>query len=439
MISARAMTTDLLDTMFLGMMQWNFMGLSILLLLFLMWKLDFIATLLNLKAFQAEIPSHLRDLWTEASYQKARSYNIATAKFSMIESIISLALLIVFWQLGGFSWLDQWSRQLFPLAPIREGLFFLGIFFLGQHLLSLPMSIYQTFVIEEKFGFNKITRRLYIVDQLKGLALAAVIGLPLAAAILWIFQSIPHAWLWAWLFFSVFKLLMMWLAPAVILPLFNKFTPMPEGELRSAIEAMAQRCQFPLTGLFVMDGSKRSTKANAFFTGFGRTKKIALFDTLIAKHSTEELVAILAHEIGHFRCKHIPQRLIVSILQSAVVFYLIGLATDPQGAFAKQLFAAFGVGIISPHVGLILFGLLFSSISRLLGIFSNMWSRKHEFEADAYAAKHTGSPEALIAALKTLTTENLSHPTPHSLRILLDYSHPPLGQRLEALAALRGK
>jgi STE24 endopeptidase len=227
---------------------------------------------------------------------------------------------------------------------------------------------------------------------------------------------------------------MMWLAPAVILPLFNKFEPMPEGELRSAIEVMAKKCEFPISGLYIMDGSKRSTKANAFFTGFGKTKKIALFDTLLAKHDTAELVAILAHEIGHFRCKHIPQRLVASILQSAVMFFLIGLATDPRGNFSRMLFDAFGVADISPHVGLVLFGLIFAPIGRLLGIVSNQWSRRHEFEADAYAAEHTGSPASLMSALKKLSTDNLSHPTPHPLRVALDYSHPPLSQRLEALA-----
>lgn len=421
----------------LGAMEWNFMGVGIIILFFLMWKLEFIATILNLKSFQPEIPQHLSDVWTEDAYQKARRYAAVSAKFSIIESTISLMLVLLFWQIGGFSWLDQFSRQQFPDSPISAGLCFLGVLFLGQHLLSLPMSIYDTFVIEEKFGFNKITPKLYAVDQIKGIFLGVIIGLPVGAAVLWIFHTVPHAWFWAWCVVSVFLLLIMWLAPALILPMFNKFEPMPEGELRSAIENMAKRCNFPIVGLFVMDGSKRSTKANAYFTGFGKTKKIALFDTLIAKHSTEELVAILAHEIGHFRCKHIPQRLIASIVQMAVWLYLIGLATDPQGVFARHLFDAFGVSQISPHVGLVLFALLLSPVSRVLGIVFNKWSRRHEFEADAYAAEHTGSPDALISALKKLSTDNLAHPTPHTLRVVLDYSHPPLSQRLQALAALR--
>lgn len=436
MMVPRAMMIELTKNLFLAEMQVSLMGVSILIIFFLMWKLEFFATILNIKAFKPEVPAALRDLWTDEAYDKARAYSTTSARFSIIESTFSLFLLLAFWTMGGFAWLDQWTRSVFPDSPIAMGLMYLGVLFAAQHLISLPLAIYDTFVIEEKFGFNKTTPKLYIIDQIKSLLLAAVIGLPLMAAVLWIFESVPQAWLWAWVCVSVFQLVMMWLAPVVILPLFNKFEPMPEGELRTAIEAMAQRCDFPIVGLYVMDGSKRSTKANAFFTGFGKTKKIALFDTLIAKHSTEELVAILAHEIGHFRCKHIPQRLVASMLQSAVIFFLIGLATDPNGTFSRLLFDAFGVKTISPHVGLVLFGLLFSPVSRLLGIFSNKWSRKHEFEADAYAAKHTGSPAPLIAALKKLTTDNLSHPTPHPLRVTLDYSHPPLSQRLAALEKL---
>ena len=413
------------------------MAVSLFIILFLFWKLELVATLLNLKSFKPEIPAALRDLWTEESYQKARQYSITSARFSIIESAFGLMLLLGFWSLGGFGWLDGLSRAWYPDSPIRTGLAFLGILFLGQYLLSLPLSIYDTFVIEEKFGFNKTTPKLFAQDQLKSILLGIIIGLPLAAAVLWIFQAVDHAWLWAWACISAFQLTMMWLAPAVILPMFNKFIPMPEGELRDAIEAMAKRCDFPVVGLYVMDGSKRSSKANAFFTGFGKTKKIALFDTLIEKHSTEELVAILAHEIGHFRCKHIPQRLVASLIQSALLFFLIGLATDPNGAFARLLFDAFGVATISPHVGLVLFAILFSPASRLLGILSNRWSRKHEFEADAYAAKHCGTPQPLITALKKLTTDNLSHPTPHAMRVMLDYSHPPLSQRLAALENLR--
>jgi len=288
-------------------------------------------------------------------------------------------------------------------------------------------------VIEEKFGFNKSTLSTFITDRIKGLALSAILGLPLAAGILWIFHEVPHAWLWAWAFVTAFQLILTYLAPSLILPLFNKFTPMPDGELKDGIHALGVKCGFPLEGVFVIDGSKRSTKANAYFTGFGKHKKIALFDTLTEKSTQPELLAILAHEIGHFRLGHIRQRLAVGILQTAVIFYLLGLATDPDGKFARLLFDAFGVKEISPHVGLVLFSILLEPVSKLLGVLANAWSRRHEFEADAYAAKVTGNGAALGEALKKMTTDHLSHPSPAALRVWLDYSHPPLVQRLEAL------
>ena len=246
-------------------------------------------------------------------------------------------------------------------------------------------------------------------------------------------SNVAHAWLWAWLVVTAFQLVLTYLAPTLIMPLFNKFTPMPDGDLKREIEALGQKCAFPLTGVFVMDGSKRSTKANAFFTGLGKRKKIALFDTLVEKSSRSELLGVLAHEIGHFRCGHIKQRLAVGILQTAVIFFLLGLATDPEGKFARLLFDAFGVKQISPHVGLVLFSILLEPVSKGLGVLANAWSRRHEFEADAYAAKVTGDGGALAEALKKMTADHLSHPSPAPLRVWLDYSHPPLIQRLAAL------
>jgi STE24 endopeptidase len=219
------------------------------------------------------------------------------------------------------------------------------------------------------------------------------------------------------------------------MPLFNKFTPMPEGGLKQRIEELGIKCGFPLTGVFMMDGSKRSTKANAFFTGLGKKKKIALFDTLVEKSTEPELLGVLAHEIGHFRCGHIKQRLAVGIFQTAIIFFLLGLATDPDGRFSRLLFVAFGVRLISPHVGLVLFSILLEPVSKFLSILANAWSRRHEFEADAYAAEVTGDGAPLAQALKKMTADHLSHPCPASLRVWLDYSHPPLIQRLQALEA----
>ena len=422
--------------MMAAMSDWNFMSVIILVGVFVLWKLEFAATLLNLKAFPTAVPQPLRGLMDETKLDQARAYLRVNARFGILQSTVSLVVLLVFWSIGGFAWLDDFARSFTP-SRLVAGLIFLSSLLLGQSLVSLPFSIYDTFVIEEKFGFNRSTPATFIKDRLKGIALAAVIGLPLMAAVLWIFGNVAHAWLWAWLVVTGFQLILTYLAPSLIMPLFNKFTPMPDGELKQAIEALGVKCGFPLTGVFVMDGSKRSTKANAFFTGLGKRKKIALFDTLVDKSSKPELLGVLAHEIGHFRCGHIKQRLAVGILQTAVIFYLLGLATDPDGKFARLLFDAFGVKEISPHVGLVLFSILLEPVSKALGVLANAWSRRHEFEADAYAANVTGDGAALGEALKKMSADHLSHPSPAPLRVWLDYSHPPLVQRLEALQDVR--
>jgi STE24 endopeptidase len=414
------------------MHDWNILTLAVVISLFLLWKLELAATLLNLKSFPSSVPEELKDVMDSEKLDQSRNYLIVNSRFDGIQSTTSLTLLLVFWACGGFGWLDTIARSIAPMN-VPAGLVFLSALFLGQSLLSLPFSIYETFVIEAKFGFNRITPGTFIADRLKGLLLAAVIGLPLAAGVLWIFNQVDHAWLWAWLLITVVQLVLVWVAPTWIMPLFNKFTPMPDGELKNEIEALGIRCGFPLSGVFVMDGSKRSTKANAFFTGFGKRRKIALFDTLIEKNSTPELLGVLAHEIGHFRRGHIKQRLAAGILQTAAILWLLGLATDPHGHFARLLFDGFGVAEISPHVGLVLFSILLEPFGKLLSVLMHAWSRRHEFEADAYAAEATGDPAPLCAALKRLTADHLSHPTPAALRVWLDYSHPPLLRRLREL------
>lgn len=410
------------------------LAIIILISLFLLWKLEFIATLLNLKTFPSSPPRELDGLMDQEKLDKARSYLSVNSRFGIIQSIFSLVVLLGFWFFHGFPVLDNLVRS-FSENEIVSGMMFLGILFIAQNLISLPFDWHETFGIEEKFGFNKSTPKTFILDRIKGLFLAAIIGLPIIAGILWIFQEVPNAWIWAWAFVTFVQLLLTYLAPSLILPLFNKFTPMPEGELRTKIEELGTSCGFPLEGVFVIDGSKRSTKANAYFTGFGKHKKIALFDTLIDKSTTPEILAILAHEIGHFRLGHIKQRLFVGILQMALIFFLIGLATDKNGTFARLLHDAFFVDQISTHTGLVFFTILLEPASKLLSVLANAWSRKHEFEADAYAAKSTGTPEALATALKKLSSDHLSHPAPHKLRVVLDYSHPPLLQRLRALGS----
>ena len=420
--------------MMTAMNDWNVMALVIVLALFALWKLELAATLLNLRAFPERVPQPLAGVMDESKLDDARAYLRVNSRFDIIRDSTSLCVLLVFWFAGGFGWLDRLARA-HTSSELTAGLAFLAAIFVGQTLLSIPFSAYRTFVIEERFGFNRSTPATFVLDRIKGLLLAALLGLPLAAGVLWIFYHVNHAWLWAWLLVTMFQIILTWLAPSLIMPLFNKFTPMPEGELKQQIEALGRRCGFPLEGVFVMDGSKRSSKANAFFTGLGKRKKIALFDTLIEQSTTPELLGVLAHEIGHFRRGHVKQRLAAGIGQTAVVFFLLGLAVDPQGTFARLLFDAFGVETISPHVGLVLFGILMEPVGRALGVVLNAWSRRHEFEADAYAAEVTGDAAPLAAALKKMTADHLSHPSPAVLRVWLDYSHPPLLRRLERLPA----
>lgn len=394
--------------------------------------LDFISSMLNLKALDPKLPEEFKGVYDDEKYAKSQEYTRVSERYGIITSIYSLTILLAFWFSGGFGWLDQSLRGM-GWSETLTGLAFIGALMFGNSLLNLPFQIYDTFVIEEKFGFNKTTPKTFIVDQIKGVILGIVIGAPLLAMVLWIFGSVTHAWLWAWLAFTAFQLLMMYLAPTFILPLFNKFEPMEDGELKSRIQEMAKKCEFPLTEIHVMDGSKRSTKSNAFFTGFGKRKKIALFDTLIENHGTDELLGVLAHEIGHFKKKHIIQRMVFSIIQTAVIFFLLGLVTDQSSAFARELFDAFGVNHISTYAGLVFFMLLFAPVSRVLAVFGNMNSRKHEFEADAYAADAQGTPEHLIKGLKKLAADNLSNLTPHPFPVFLDYSHPPMLTRIKAL------
>ncbi len=411
-------------------------ALFILIALLALWKLDFIATLLNLKALTPNLPSEFDGIYDEEKYAKSQEYTRVSARYGIITSLFSLTVLLAFWFGGGFGALDSWLRSM-NWGETVTGLAFIGLFMIGNGILSLPFQIYDTFVIEERFGFNKTTPKTFITDQIKGIFLGVLIGAPLLAMVLWIFGSVSHAWLWAWLVFTGFQLLMTYLAPTFILPLFNKFEPMQDSELKDRIQQMSVKCDFPLTEIYVMDGSKRSTKSNAFFTGFGKRKKIALFDTLIENHSTDELLGVLAHEVGHFKKKHIIQRMVFSFIQTAAIFFLLGLVTDKESSFAKQLFDAFGVEEISTYAGLVFFMLLFSPVSRILSVIGNISSRKHEYEADAYAVMIQETPDHLITALKKLAADNLANLTPHPFPVFLDYSHPPMLKRINAMKALK--
>jgi STE24 endopeptidase len=394
--------------------------------------LNLVSNLLNLKSLGAELPEEFRDVYDRDKYEKSQEYTRVHTRFGFIISTFSLALVLVFWFSGGFNILDQYLRS-FGWNEIWTGLAYIGILIIGRSLLSLPFSIYSTFVIEERFGFNKTTPATFIADLFKGLALSVLIGGPLLAGILALFiYAGDLAWLWCWIAVTLFTLAMQFIAPTWIMPLFNKFTPLEDGDLRERIMQYARSVDFPLKNLFVMDGSRRSAKSNAFFTGFGKNKRIALFDTLIEKHTVPELVAVLAHEIGHYKKKHILKGMLISIAHTGVLFYLLSLFLNSEG-----LFNAFYMEQMSVHAGLIFFGLLFAPVELLLSVIMQIMSRKHEYEADRFAADTTGDPQHMIDALKKLSAGNLSNLTPHPFYVFLNYSHPPVLQRIRAIRLTR--
>jgi STE24 endopeptidase len=387
-----------------------------------------VAEILNLKALREELPSEFEGVYDAEAYRKSQDYTRVQTRFGFITSSFDLAVTLVFWFSGGFNLLDNLVRS-WRLHPILTGLAYIGILAVARSVLSLPFNIYRTFVIEERFGFNKTTAATYVADIAKTALLAALLGAPLLSGILALFQyGSAAAWLYCWLTTTMFTLFVQFIAPSWIMPLFNKFVPLQEGELRQAILSYARSVNYPVTGLFIMDGSRRSAKANAFFTGFGRNKRIALFDTLIEKHSVPGLVAILAHEIGHFKKKHIIQGMVLSILHAGVLFYLLSF-------FLRQrsLFDAFYLQQNSIYAGLVIFSLIYEPLEMVISVLLQIRSRCNEYEADKYAAETTCNPGSMIQALKLLSLNNLSNLTPHPFHVFLNYSHPPVLKRIEAL------
>lgn len=406
----------------------NIFSIIILLTLLIDFVLNLAADLYNLSALKTGLPDEFRGVYDEETYRRSQEYTKVNTRFGFIISAFNLAVLLIFWFAGGFNWLDQIVRD-WELGIIWTGLAYIGILILFKTILSLPFSIYSTFVIEERFGFNKTTPKTFVLDMLKGLGLGIVLGGPLLAGILAFFTYFEtYGWLYAWGAVTAFTLFVQFIAPTWIMPLFNKFEPLEDGELRQKIEEMTARINFPLKGIFVMDGSKRSSKSNAFFTGFGKNKRIALYDTLIEKHTGDELVAVLAHEIGHYKKKHIIKNIIISILHTGVMFLLLSIFLNAGG-----LYEAFYMEQPSVYAGLIFFGLLYAPIEMILSIFMQIISRKHEFEADRFAAETTRQPQSMIQALKKLSKDNLSNLTPHPFYVFLNYSHPPVLKRIEAI------
>jgi len=395
-----------------------------------LYVLEVVAVTLNIRHLERPLPDEFKDVFDAEAFARSQAYSRESTRHDLVASGVQLAVFLVFWLAGGFPWLQSIVSAL-SASPIVQGLIGISLLHLGGAALSLPFQWYDTFRIEAKYGFNKTTPGVFVVDRIKGLGLGALLGLPVLALLLWLFGAFPNAWLWAWLAVTVLVLALHYVAPRYLMPIFNKFTPLEDGGLKSAIHALADRCSFPVKELFVIDGSRRSTKGNAFFAGFGRNKRIALYDTLIEKHSQPELLAVLAHEIGHFKRGHIVQRLALAVVQLAAIFLLMGAVLANPG-----LHAAFGLEEPVLWLGFVFFMLLFEPAQTVLGVLSGLWSRKHEYEADAFAAHATGGPGDMIAALKRLARDSLSNLTPHPLTVFLHYSHPPMIQRLAALRKL---
>lgn len=392
---------------------------------------DIVLEVLNLRARKNDIPAEVASFYDKEKYLKSLEYQRAKTNFSFIAGAFSFVLSISMLLFGGFGYIDALLRPWFE-NEIYLALVFFAVIMIGSDILSLPFQLYSTFVIEERFGFNKTTKGTFIADKVKGYIIGSIIGgLLLSLLIVSVNKFGPQFWIWFGVVASVFVIFINMFYASWILPLFNKLTILPDGELKSAIQDFSKTVNFPLDNIFVMDGSKRSSKANAFFSGIGGKKKIVLYDTLIANHSTEELVAVLAHEVGHFKKKHIVLSMVLSVVQIFFVLFVLSLMI-----FNSDLSVALGGTQQAIHLNLIAFAILFSPISAVTGLLMTLLSRKNEFEADAYA-RETYSGVALGLALKKLSVDTLSNLYPHPAYVFFHYSHPPLLQRLAALASVK--
>ena len=400
----------------------------ILIITFISYVFDQLLDFINLKSQRLDIPKEIESFYQKEKYLKSLAYNRERTKFSFLTSAFGFLLSASMLFFGGFGWLDSLLRTYIE-NEILLALAFFGVLMLVSDILTTPFQLYSIFVIEEKYGFNKTTLKTFITDKLKGYVLGAIVGGGLLSLLIYFVLAIgPSFWIWFSIIAAVFILFINMFYTSLILPLFNKLTPLQDGELKAAIETFSRKVNFPLDNIFIIDGSKRSKKANAFFSGIGRKKKIVLYDTLIASHTTEELVAVLAHEVGHFKKKHIVWGYVLSVLQIVFTLFVLSLMI-----LNENLSLALGGSQLAIHLNLLAFGILFSPISGITGLLMNIYSRKNEFEADAYA-KETFDGSALISALKRLSVDSLSNLYPHPWYVFFHYSHPPLLKRLDALS-----
>lgn len=396
--------------------------------------LDLVIENLNINVASSILPQEFEGYFSAEKYSQSQNYLKEKTSFRLIKETIFTSIILVFILMGGFNSVDTFARS-FNLSPIFTALIFAAILMLAVQILNIPFSCYHTFVIEAKYGFNKTTLKTFILDIVKTWLLGALIGAAAYATVVWFFRTMGQfAWLYCWVGIALFQLFLIFIAPVVIMPLFNKFVPLENGALKQAIQNYAAKEKFQIKGIFKIDASRRSTKSNAFFTGFGKYRRIALFDTLIAKHSVDELVCVLAHEIGHYKKKHILKSILISVVTSGLLFFILSLFINNPG-----LFAAFKMQHLSVYASLFFFTFLYAPINMLLSIAGNILSRKYEYEADKFAVSTYKKPEALIDALKKLSVDNLSNLTPHPLKVFFDYSHPPVLKRIEAIRKIAVK
>ncbi|NIJ44717.1 STE24 endopeptidase [Wenyingzhuangia heitensis] len=383
-----------------------------------------IISFVNAKHFNDTIPVELEDVFDEQAYKKSQEYKLTNYKFATFSGIFSFVITLLFFLLDGVAFVDQIAIGV-TSNTILQTLLFFGIVGLASSIIQIPFGYYQTFVIEEKYGFNKSTKKLFFIDKLKSLLMTVVVGGGLLFVITWLYlKTGANFWWYTWLVFTVFTLFLTLFYSSVIVPLFNKQTPLEDGTLKDKLFDYTSKQGFKLDNIYVIDGSKRSTKANAYFTGFGPKKRIVLYDTLINDLSEEEIVAVFAHEVGHYKRKHTVYNMILSLALTGVTLYVLGLL------LGNTLLAdAFKVENSSFHVGLIAFGVLYSPISEITGLLMNVLSRKFEYQADDFA-KETFDSKYLISSLKKLSKNSLSNLTPHKWNVFFHYSHPTLLQRV---------
>jgi len=398
-------------------------------ILILQFVVETLLGYLNARKFSEPVPGVLRDVYDQEEYERSQAYKRTNYRFGILNSGFTLLLTLAFLIFGGFEWVDELVRSV-TVQPVFQAILFFGLILVGADLATLPFSWYHTFVIEERFGFNKTTKKLFFLDKLKGWFLMVLLGGGLLALIVWLYDRAGEEfWVYAWAVVSAFTIFMNLFYSRLIVPLFNRQTPLEEGSLKSKIERYAESVGFELQHIFVIDGSKRSTKANAYFSGFGREKRVTLFDTLIKDLEEDEIVAVLAHEVGHYKRNHIVINLVASILNTGLTLFLLSL-------FLNHPEVSMAIGVTKPsfHAALVAFGILYSPVSELTGLFLNYLSRKFEYEADAFARKtFGGSP--LISSLKKLSKNSLSNLTPHPAYVFVHYSHPPLKNRIQELQA----